>query len=457
MLAALPCPARDPLRVRVCLGELLPFRGLTAPHTGWRTLGSRRLPFRGLTAPYAGWRTLGSRVGQNGVDDDATDCPTGDARHLRRGVHAVDPHHPRDHPVPADGVRRRQRRTDADACSSSALATGVAVLTSISLAAIATNIEVKGGGDYYLISRTLGVEFGGAIGVVLFLAQSVSIGVLRHRLWRDHRRPPRVRLEDLGADHCPARRPAALRLRVGRRRRRQPVPVRRDGVPRRRAAVVLRRCRSARPSRRSSSEGWSSPPQALGFWAVFAIFFPAVTGFTQGVSMSGDLKDPAKSLPAGTFAAVGLSTVVYVTVAIILAASVPQILLVGRRRRGDAHDRVHRSADRYRRDRSNAVVGDGLVPRCTAHPSVAGLGSGVPGAQRLRQGSRAAVESTPSGAALTGDRDPHPRPRQPRRHRGRGVDVLPHLVRTAQLRDLLGSPRARARRSAPGSGSSTNA
>ena len=56
------------------------------------------------------------------------------------------------------------------------LATGVAVLTSISLAAIATNIQVRGGGDYYLISRTLGVEFGGAIGVVLFLAQSVSIG-----------------------------------------------------------------------------------------------------------------------------------------------------------------------------------------------------------------------------------------------------------------------------------------
>ena len=56
------------------------------------------------------------------------------------------------------------------------IATAVSVLTSISLAAIATNMEVKGGGDYYLISRTLGLEFGGAIGVVLFLAQSVSVG-----------------------------------------------------------------------------------------------------------------------------------------------------------------------------------------------------------------------------------------------------------------------------------------
>ena len=55
------------------------------------------------------------------------------------------------------------------------LANGISVLTSFSLSAIATNLKVKGGGDYYLISRTLGLEFGGAIGVVLFLAQSVSI------------------------------------------------------------------------------------------------------------------------------------------------------------------------------------------------------------------------------------------------------------------------------------------
>jgi len=47
------------------------------------------------------------------------------------------------------------------------LANGISVLTSISLSAIATNLKVKGGGDYYLISRTLGVRYGGAIGIVL--------------------------------------------------------------------------------------------------------------------------------------------------------------------------------------------------------------------------------------------------------------------------------------------------
>ena len=42
------------------------------------------------------------------------------------------------------------------------IANGISILTSLSLSAIATNLRVKGGGDYYLISRTLGVEYGGA-------------------------------------------------------------------------------------------------------------------------------------------------------------------------------------------------------------------------------------------------------------------------------------------------------
>ena len=50
-------------------------------------------------------------------------------------------------------------------------------LTSLSLSAIATNTRVKGGGAYYLISRSLGVEYGGAIGLVFFLAQAISVAM----------------------------------------------------------------------------------------------------------------------------------------------------------------------------------------------------------------------------------------------------------------------------------------
>ena len=52
----------------------------------------------------------------------------------------------------------------------------ISVVTALSVAAVATNLRVKAGGDYYLISRTLGPGFGGAIGLVLFFAQAVSIG-----------------------------------------------------------------------------------------------------------------------------------------------------------------------------------------------------------------------------------------------------------------------------------------
>ncbi|MGD2166541.1 MAG: amino acid permease, partial [Gammaproteobacteria bacterium] len=53
----------------------------------------------------------------------------------------------------------------------------ITTLTSVSLAAIATNTRVKGGGAYYLISRSLGVEFGGGIAFVFYLAQSVSVAL----------------------------------------------------------------------------------------------------------------------------------------------------------------------------------------------------------------------------------------------------------------------------------------
>ena len=55
------------------------------------------------------------------------------------------------------------------------LASLISLLTSVSLSAIATNRKVKGGGDYYLISRSLGVEYGGALGLILFVAQAISV------------------------------------------------------------------------------------------------------------------------------------------------------------------------------------------------------------------------------------------------------------------------------------------
>ena len=75
-------------------------------------------------------------------------------------------------------------------------------------------------------------------------------------------------------------------------------------------------------------QNWTSPSEGPNFWIIFAIFFPAVTGFTQGVSMSGELKDAGKSLPLGTFMAVGISILVYFGAAFVFAGVLPNEILM---------------------------------------------------------------------------------------------------------------------------------
>lgn len=74
------------------------------------------------------------------------------------------------------------------------LASLCTTLTAMSMSAICTNGEVKGGGTYYMISRSLGPEFGGAIGIIFSLANAVAVAMytvgfaetLRDVLWPEN-------------------------------------------------------------------------------------------------------------------------------------------------------------------------------------------------------------------------------------------------------------------------------
>merc|ERR1719242_1860483 len=64
----------------------------------------------------------------------------------------------------------------------------------------------------------------------------------------------------------------------------------------------------------------SSYESGEDFWSVLSIFFPAVTGIMAGANISGDLRDPSKDIPKGTLWAIGVSTVVYMLMAVMVGA-----------------------------------------------------------------------------------------------------------------------------------------
>jgi len=195
------------------------------------------------------------------------------------------------------------------------LSSSVTLLTGLSVSALATNMRVKGGGAYYMISRSLGVEAGGAIGIPLFLAQAVSIAfytagfaesVVAVLPMLDVKTVGLMTLAILGVITAFS---ADLALRT------QFVVM---------AFIVLSLASlflGGTPDATALTPS-AAPPAALGFWPVLAVFFPAVTGILAGVSMSGDLKNPSRALPLGTICAVLTGYAIYMAIPIFLNAAV---------------------------------------------------------------------------------------------------------------------------------------
>lgn len=202
-----------------------------------------------------------------------------------------------------------------------AIANAISLLTGLSLSAISTSMTVRTGGAYFILTRTLGLEVGGAIGIPLFLSQAVSvafyvIGFTEALAWIA---PGAYQYREIissglvlafgilawmGADF-------AIKIQYGVLAvlllailtfflggwDRELVPVIGAVDP-------------------AFHEGYSDEllkelTRPHTFWAVFAIYFPAVTGIMVGASLSGDLKSPGKSIPRGTLLSIGFTALVY--------------------------------------------------------------------------------------------------------------------------------------------------
>ena len=203
------------------------------------------------------------------------------------------------------------------------LASSVTFITALSASALATNMRVGVGGEYYMVAHSLGLELGGAIGIPLYLCRTLSITFYSYGLaesilvlWPGvSSSGSTLPVQLLAAGTvivitAVAGKSAGLALRLQ-------VPIMAMVGLSLIALVGGALVGGFRAPELTAS--YRTAPE--GFWYVFAVFFPAVTGFTAGIGLSGDLKDPRKSIPRGTLLAMATGTVIYLLIPIVLGSS----------------------------------------------------------------------------------------------------------------------------------------
>ncbi len=210
----------------------------------------------------------------------------------------------------------------------------ISVTTGLSISSIATDKKIKTGGIYYMLSRTLGLPMGGAIGIALFLGTALSISLYIVGFAESFLSIPSIaeflNLEP-GVEGYRIVGTGVIILLVILAFISTSLAIKTQYLVM--GAILL--------SLISIFAGYFFHPELtperplfgmaqgdVSLELIFAIFFPAVTGFTAGVAMSGDLKDPKKSIPLGTIMAISVGFIVYMTMAITFACFVNRDSLI---------------------------------------------------------------------------------------------------------------------------------
>jgi len=197
------------------------------------------------------------------------------------------------------------------------LAGAITTFTGLSLSSITTNIRIGAGGAFSIITQALGLEAGGSIGISFYLAQSLAVAMYIfgfregwHRIFPNHPALA-VDLITFAVLFIIAYLSANLAFRV------QYLILAIVGISLVSAFATF--FTGPLPYQPTWIGNFPGTPengfQGVGFWYVFAVFFPAVTGIMAGANMSGELKNPRRSIPLGTMSAIGLSLVIYLALA----------------------------------------------------------------------------------------------------------------------------------------------
>jgi amino acid transporter len=209
----------------------------------------------------------------------------------------------------------------------------VTLPTALAIAEIATNRRVEGGGEYFIISRSFGTTIGGAIGIALYLSQAVSVAFYMIALAEAFKPLAPLFEAQTGMTFDPrfVSVPGFLLLVLLMVTRGAAMGVKTLWV----VVVVL----AASLSMFFLGSPLEGAPAGLNlmarhedgapFMLVFAIVFPAFTGMTAGVGLSGDLANPRKSIPAGILGATLVGMVMYIAIAFKLTLSATPEMLAG--------------------------------------------------------------------------------------------------------------------------------
>lgn len=193
----------------------------------------------------------------------------------------------------------------------------VSVTTGLSISSIATDKKVGAGGPYYIVSRSLGLPIGGTLGIALFIGLSFSVSLYIIGFSESFLATIGVGTGTNAIRLCGTITIIAVTtvtlISTAFAIKTQYLILTAIGL-----SLIAILLGGSDPTPASPVMDVANTSNA-SFAVLFGIFFPAVTGFTAGVNMSGDLKDPKRSIPVGTMAAIGVGLVTYLGLAFFLA------------------------------------------------------------------------------------------------------------------------------------------
>lgn len=210
----------------------------------------------------------------------------------------------------------------------------ISVSTGLSLSSIATDKKIKTGGVYYMLSRSLGLAMGGSIGITLFLGTALSIALYIVGFVENFLSIEAIN-QFLGMDgsvnDIRLIGTVVIILLVIIAYISTSIAIKTQFFIL--AAIALSIISIVvgvfiNDEFAASAPALTKAADSPDLIVLFAIFFPAVTGFTAGVAMSGDLKSPKDSIPKGTLLSIAVGFVVYMALATLFAFFVDRNLLL---------------------------------------------------------------------------------------------------------------------------------